>query len=120
MFSRQKKNFLFIFMLNKFVCVISYRPYQSTNSQEHITFVKYVHDKLAAICSESGLQGICYRGGPLCPHCKDFKQVLHLVRYEEGQKFYHNLEETIRCSRCFKDSNIYQRLTTGIKCHPGL
>lgn len=119
-FSRPKE-FYFVFSLFT-------RPYQSTNSQEHIALVKYVHSKLAAICSESGLEGIRYIGGPFCPYCKG--TVLHLVWYQERQK--HCCQKrtkggenpiadklNIRCVKCCKDSNVYELLTPDKKCHPG-
>ena len=107
------------------------RPYQPTNSQEHITLVEYVHTKLATICSESGLEGIHYIGGPFCPYCQN-QQVLHLVQYQKGRKdCYQNRTKIakdpqkadklmIRCGQCCKDSNLYELLSPDTKCHPGL
>ena len=114
-------------------CVFSLfnRPYQSTNSQEQITLVKYVHSKLAAICHESGLKGISYIGGPFCYYCKD-PTVLPLVQYPKMQKncYYKRtiVEEDpqmvdkhiIRCGRCCKDCNVIELLILDMKCHPGL
>ena len=107
------------------------RPYQPINSQEQITLVEYVHSKLAAICSESGLEGICYIGGPFCPYCAD-PTVLPLVWYQEMlkgcyQKTTKVAEDPhipdkliIRCVQCCKDSDLYELLTSKTKDHPGL
>ena len=116
-------------------CIFSLfiRPYQSTNSQEQISLVEYVHSKLAAICSESGFEGIHYRGGPFCPYC-EIPTVLPLVWYQGmlkdcSQKITKVADDShvedeliIRCARvqCCKDSNVYELLTFETKHHPGL
>ena len=115
----------------KLYCVFSLfnRPYQSTNSQQQTALVEFVHSKLAAICSKSGLEGICYIGGPFCPYCKD-PTVLHMVWYHEKHKDSYQKRtkvaedpqraDIIRCGQCRKDSNLYDLLTPDMKCHPGL
>ena len=96
--------------------------------------MEYVHSKLAGICSESGLEGIRYIGGPFCPYCKD-PTVLPLFWYQGklkdcSQKITkgadaddsHVDELIIRCARvqCCKESNVYELLTFETKRHPGL
>ena len=118
-----------------FYCVFSLfiRPYQSTNNQEQVTVVEYVHSKLSAVCSESGLEGIRYIGGPFCPYCET-PTVLPLVWYQGmlkdcSQKITKVADDSqipdkhiIRCARvqCCKESNLYELLTSETKHHPGL
>ena len=97
-----------------------------------MSLVQYVHNNLADICDESGLQGISYTVGPLCPHCKEI--VLPLLWYgvkgkEEDPYLVHHPKLTgrlrpgetgggqrdtdepmIRCDKCLSDSNVYELL----------
>ena len=94
-------------------------------------FLQYVDNNLADICDKSGLQGISYTEGPLCPHCEEFvlpllwydvkggrknSNVVHhpkltgrLQPWEAGR--YEN-EPMIRCDnlKCLRDSNVYELL----------
>ncbi len=55
----------------------------SVKQEESRAAVREVHDLLATVCEESGLQGLEYTGGPLCPHCPDSRSVLPLVKYDK-------------------------------------
>ena len=92
-------------------------------------FLQYVDNNLADICDKSGLQGISYTEGPLCPHCEEF--VLPLLWYGvKGRGKNSNVvrhpkltgrlqpweagrnenEPMVRCDKCLWDSNIYELL----------
>ena len=92
-------------------------------------FLQYVDNNLADICDKSGLQGISYTEGPLCPHCEEF--VLPLLWYDvkgrgKNPKVVHHPKLTgrpqpweagkyenepmIRCDECLGDSNVYELL----------
>ena len=97
-----------------------------------MSLVQYVNNNLADICDKSGLQGISYTEGPLCPHCKEF--VLPLLWYgvkgrgknsylvhhpkltgrlrpgETGGGPRDRDEPVIRCDKCLRDSNVYELL----------
>ena len=95
-------------------------------------FLQYVYNKLADICDESGLQGISYTEGPLCPHCEvvlpllwygvkgreENSDLVHhpkltgrLQPWEAGRDHQRNEDEPmIRCDKCLRDSNAYELL----------
>ena len=110
-----------------------FRPRPGTDRPpEPMIFLKYVNNNLADICDESGLQGISYTEGPLCPHCKEI--VLPLLWYgmkgrgEDPYLVHHPKltgrprpgetgggprdrdEPMIRCDTCLRDSNVYKLL----------
>lgn len=109
-----------------------FRPRPGTDRPpEPMIFLKYVDNNLASICDKSGLQGISYTEGPLCPHCKEIvlpllwygmkgRGVNYLVHHpkltgrprlgETGGGQRDRDEPMIRCDKCLSDSNVYELL----------
>ena len=108
-----------------------FRPRPGPNPPKPMSLVRYVDNNLADICVKSGLQGISYAEGPLCPHCEEF--ILPLLWYGVKGRGKHYLvhhpkltgrlrpeeaggdqriedEPMIRCDKCLRDSNVDELL----------
>ncbi len=62
--------------------------------EEAVEAIHTVHSLLATVCEDSGLQGMEYTGGPMCPHCK---WVLPVLQYGKDGKKAYNINEKIPC-----------------------
>ena len=124
--------FLTYFLLPWFFAITLFRPRPGTNPPKPMSLVQYVNNNLADICDKSGLQGISYTEGPLCPHCKEFVLPLfwygvkgrgknsYLVHHpkltgglrpgETGGGPRDRDEPVIRCDKCLCDSNVHELL----------
>ena len=109
-----------------------FRPRPGPNPPKPMILVQYVDYNLADICNKSGLQGISYTEGPLCPHCEECVLPLlwygvkgrgensYLVRHpklsgrlrpeEAGRNQRNEDEPMIRCDKCLRDTNVYKLL----------
>ena len=116
----------------QFNILFLFRPRPGPNPPKPMSLVQYVDNNLADICDKSGLQGISYAEGPLCPHCEEFVLPLlwygvkgrgknsDLVRHpkltgrlrpeEAGGDQRNEDEPMIRCDKCLRDSNVYELL----------